>query len=201
MAFVDRIGIYITYRSDFPQLGKQSSWGSKSTPVKATPGGSMSRQKALLSSSPATAQSSVKGKNDSLTKHSEAMDFKEWCENECVRLIRSKDTSFLEFCLKQSREEAEMFLIQNLGPVDPEHKFIDKFLNYKDFLPVDVIDIAFPSRNDRKVTGFGVRDTTSDYDDVGGSYPGSAAANDGATKGGKKKGKKGKKVSPSCAGI
>lgn len=107
------------------------------------------------------------------------------------------DTSFLEFCLKQSRSEAEMLLIENLGSYDPDHQFIDKFLNYKELLPSDVLDIAFQSRNDKKVTGYGVEGTASvsadilDVDYTEGSSKG----------GGKKKGKKGKKVSPSVLGF
>ena len=112
-------------RSDFPLLSNQGSWGTKNTPVKATSGGSLSRQKSMggrtaertLSSSPASGQSSLKGKKDALTKHSgknivslvslfsnsvmvwhfltfstlpEAMDFRDWCESECVRIIGIK---------------------------------------------------------------------------------------------------------------
>ncbi|KAH9758670.1 protein ESSENTIAL FOR POTEXVIRUS ACCUMULATION 1 [Citrus sinensis] len=87
-----------TKQSDFPLLSNQGSWGTKNTPVKATSGGSLSRQKSMggrtaertLSSSPASAQSSLKGKKDALTKHSEAMDFRDWCESECVRIIGTK---------------------------------------------------------------------------------------------------------------
>ncbi|CAI9763713.1 unnamed protein product [Fraxinus pennsylvanica] len=196
-------------QSDFPQLGSQGSRGSKSTPIKGTPGRSLNRQKSiggrpgeysLSSSSPASAQPSSGGK-DALTKHSEAMDFKEWCESECFRLVGSKDTSFLEFCIKQSRAEAEILLIENLGTFDPNREFIDKFLNYKDFLPTDVIDIAFKTRNDRKATASVVGDMTSDYVGAEGSSRSGADATDGTPKGGKKKGKKGKKVSPSVLGF
>ena len=99
--------------------------------------------------------------------------------------------------MKQSRSEAEMLLIENLGSYDPDHQFIDKFLNYKELLPSDVLDIAFQSRNDKKVTGYGVEGTASvsadilDVDYTEGSSKG----------GGKKKGKKGKKVSPSVLGF
>ncbi|XP_022869662.1 uncharacterized protein LOC111389045 [Olea europaea var. sylvestris] len=191
-------------QSDFPRLGSQGSQGSKSTPIKGTPGRSLNRQKSnggrpgeysVSSSSPASAQS-LGGKN-ALTKHSEAMDFKEWCESECFRLLGSKDTSFLEFCIKQSRAEAEILLIENLGTFDPNREFIDKFLNYKDFLSTDVIDIAFKARNDRKATASVVGDMTSDYVGTGGSNHGGVDSTDGNPKGGKKKGKKGKKVSPS----
>ncbi|KAL0360690.1 UNVERIFIED_CONTAM: protein ESSENTIAL FOR POTEXVIRUS ACCUMULATION 1 [Sesamum radiatum] len=131
----------------------------------------------------------------------EAMDFKEWCESECIRLMGSKDTSILEYCLKISRSEAETLLAENLASVDPNHEFIDKFLNYKDFLPADSLEIAFKNRNDRKTTASSMGDMISDNMDVGGSDPGSMGANDGASKGGKKKGKKGKKVSPSVLGF
>ncbi|KAK4429180.1 protein ESSENTIAL FOR POTEXVIRUS ACCUMULATION 1 [Sesamum alatum] len=191
---------------DFPQLGTQGGWGSKNTPVKGTLGGSLNRQKSTggrpadysLSATASSAQSSLKGKKTALNKHSEAMDFKEWCESECIRLIGSKDTSILEYCLKISRSEAETLLVENLASVDPNHEFIDKFLNYKDFLPADALEIAFKNRNDRKTTASGMGDMTSDNIDVGGPDLG---AIDGASKGGKKKGKKGKKVSPSVLGF
>ncbi|CBI19683.3 unnamed protein product, partial [Vitis vinifera] len=153
---------------DFPHLASQGSWGTKNTPVKGSPGGSLSRQKSMggratehsLSSSPASAQSSLKGKRDAMSKHSEAMDFRNWCESESVRLTGTKDTSFLEFCLKQSRSEAEILLTENLN--DPNHEFIDKFLNYKELLSADVLEIAFQSRNDSKATGFSAGDMNSD---------------------------------------
>nr|XP_043614542.1 protein ESSENTIAL FOR POTEXVIRUS ACCUMULATION 1-like isoform X2 [Erigeron canadensis] len=188
--------------SDFPQLANQSSW-SKSTPGKAI----SSRQKSVggrpaeasLSSSPA-----LKGKKDALAKHSEAMDFRNWCKSECVRLLGSKDTSFLEFCLKQSRSEAEILLKENLGSYDPNHQFIEKFLNYKDFLPSDVLDIAFQSGDDEKSS----RDLNAVDDGIWGSDLGSSkatvvvTADGGPAKGaGKKKGKKGKKVSPAALGF
>ncbi|KAL5059008.1 hypothetical protein RYX36_030612 [Vicia faba] len=83
-----------------------------------------------------------------MTKHSEAIGFKDWCENECVRLIGTTNTSFLEFFLKQSRSEAETLLKENLRSFYPDHQFIDKFLNYKEMLPSDVLDIAFQSKHD-----------------------------------------------------
>ncbi|KAM7521115.1 hypothetical protein LguiB_020077 [Lonicera macranthoides] len=87
-----------------------------------------------ISSLPSSAHSSLKGKKNTLTnKHS--------------------DKSFLKFCLKQSRSEAKILLTENLGSYDPDHKFIDKFLNFKDFIPADVLEIAFQSPGDqRKVT-------------------------------------------------
>lgn len=111
------------------------------------------------------------------------------------------DTSFLEFCLKQSRSEAEVLLIENLGSFDPDHEFIDKFLNYKELLPADVLEIAFQSRNDQNVTGFSAGDMSSDFTGVGDVDQDANAGADGSWKGGKKKGKKGKKVSPSVLGF
>lgn len=111
------------------------------------------------------------------------------------------DTSFLEFCLKQSRSEAEILLIENLGSYDPDHKFIDKFLNYKDFLPADVFEVALQGRKDQKAGGYRPGDVNSAALGVADSDQGNPSGPDGATKGGKKKGKKGKKVSPSVLGF
>ncbi|CAJ1972425.1 unnamed protein product [Sphenostylis stenocarpa] len=205
-------------QSDFPQLAGQGSWGTKNVPLKGNSPGLLTKQKSVtgkptersLASSPASSQSMLKLKKDAMTRHSEATDFRDWCENECVRLIGTKvfifcgtgvvfiaDTSFLEFCLKQSRSEAEILLIENLGSYDPDHKFIDKFLNCKELLPSDVLDIAFQNRNDKKVTGHGPAETglaNADIQDV--------ECTEGSSKGGgKKKGKKGKKVSPSVLGF
>ncbi|XP_051123896.1 protein ESSENTIAL FOR POTEXVIRUS ACCUMULATION 1-like isoform X2 [Andrographis paniculata] len=195
-------------KSGFPQLGSQGSWGSKSGTAKGTLGGSLNRQKTSgvksadysLPVSATSAQSSQKEKKSAITKSSEAIDFRVWCESESNRLLGSKDTSILEYCLKISRSEAETLLVENLGSLDPNREFIDKFLNYKDFLPADVLEIAFKDRNDRKATALGMGDMTSDHADAGISDL-AGAASDSATKGGKKKGKKGKKVSPSILGF
>ncbi|KAK8623345.1 hypothetical protein V6N13_118231 [Hibiscus sabdariffa] len=200
-----------TKQGDFPVLANVGSWGAKSTPTKVNASGSLSRQKSVggrpsertLSSSPASTQSSLKGKREMLTKHSEAMDFRDWCESECVRLIGTKDTSFLEFCLKQSRSEAEIFLVENLGSFDPNHEFIEKFLKYKELLQADVLEIAFQRRHDGKFTELGTRNVNTsnttnvaDFDQDGGVGP------DGSSKaGGKKKGKKGKKISSAVLGF
>ncbi|KAL8466642.1 hypothetical protein ACS0TY_035621 [Phlomoides rotata] len=198
-----------TKQSDYPQLSAQSSLGNKTLPVQGNFGGSLNRQKStggrptdqsLPSFAPST-QSSVKAKKNVPTKHSEAIDFKEWCEGECVRLLGSKDTSFLDFCLKQSRSEAEMLLIENLGSFDPDHKFIDKFLNYKDFLPADVLEVAFKTRDNEKAVASRMENVTSSFGDVSASDMGGTGASEGGTKGGKKKGKKGKKVSPAVLGF
>ncbi|XP_057504554.1 protein ESSENTIAL FOR POTEXVIRUS ACCUMULATION 1-like [Actinidia eriantha] len=197
-------------QSDFPHLASQGSLGSKSSPAKGTFGGSLGRQKSTagrpaersLSSSPASAQPSLKGKKHAMTKHSEAMDFRVWCESESVRLTGTKDTSFLEFCLKQSRSEAEILLTENLSAYDPDHEFIDKFLNYKELLPSDVLEIAFKGRNDHKATGFGAGDMNSENAGVWeSSDQGNPMGVDGSKGGGKKKGKKGKKVNPSVLGF
>ncbi|KAL8153948.1 hypothetical protein V2J09_011708 [Rumex salicifolius] len=186
---------------------EQKSWGTKSTPVKAVSGTPLSTQKSAgrkaveILSSPASAQTSLKGKRDGDTKRSEAVEFRSWCESESVKLLGSKDTSFLEFCLKQSRSEAEILLIQNLGGLDPNHAFITKFLNYMDMLPADVLDIAFMIQNDQKVTSSSARDMTSDILGMGESDVTVGGA-DGSAKGGKKKGKKGKKImSPLVLGF
>nr|GEV31271.1 hypothetical protein [Tanacetum cinerariifolium] len=173
-----------TKQSDFPQLANQGGWGKK-TPVKGISG--------QTTSSPA-----LKGKRDVLTKQSEAMDFRNWCESECVRLLGSKDTSFLEFCLKHSRSEAEILLKQNLGSIDRDDAFIDKFLNYKDFLPSDVLEIAFQSEGDYKVSG----DANQIYGGARDAELGSQNADGGPIKVvGKKKGKKGKKISSDVLGF
>ncbi|MBA0607012.1 hypothetical protein Godav_019380 [Gossypium davidsonii] len=198
-----------TKQGDFPLLANVGGWGTKSTPAKGTASGALSRQKSsgraierTLSSSPASAQSFLKGKSDMLTKHSEAMDFRDWCESECVRLIGTKDTSVLEFCLKQSRSEAEILLVENLGSFDPNHEFIEKFLNYKELLPADVIEIAFQSRHDRKFAELGSGYVNSGNASVANFDPEVGVGLDGSSKGGgKKKGKKGKKVSPAVLGF
>ncbi|KAL2894713.1 GRB10-interacting GYF protein 2 [Bienertia sinuspersici] len=198
-------------QASFPQLGNQGNRATKSTPVKGTPGASISRQKSsgarasehFSSSSPASAQGSAKGKRDGSTKHLEAMDFRDWCESESVRLTGSKgmDTSFLEFCLKQSRSEAETLLVENLGSFDPNHEFIEKFLNYKELLQADVLELAFQSRNDLKVYNNGARDMNSDNARYGNFEKDVVTGADESSKGGKKKGKKGKKVSPAVLGF
>ncbi|KAH9611889.1 hypothetical protein KSS87_023123 [Heliosperma pusillum] len=177
-------------QADFPQLGNHGSSATKSIS-----GASLSRQKSggakalqQVSSQPALSQV-AKGKKGNV-KRSEAVDFRDWCENESARLTGSKDTSFLEFCLKQSKSEAEALLKENLGSFDPNHEFIEKFLNYKEMLPADVLETAFQSRNDQKAYNDGAKDVISDYGVLGDS-----------AKGGKKKGKKGKKVSPSVLGF
>ncbi|CAL0305831.1 unnamed protein product [Lupinus luteus] len=188
------------HRPGFPQLAGQGSWGSKSILIKDNSVGPLNRQKSgsgksterSLSSSPASSQSFLKSKNEAMTKNSEAIDFRVWCENECVRLLGTKDTNFLEFCLKQSRSEAEMLLVENLGSYDPNHEFIDKFLNYMELLPPDVLEIAFQMPNYQKLSGT-VVSGSADLQDHGHT--------EGSSKGGKKKNKKGKKVGASVLGF
>ena len=156
------------------------------------------------------------------------MDFRDWCEGEWVRLTGTNgielclflasfkssisclcavvllssvysplsDISFLEFCIKQSTLEAETLLRENIGSLDRNHQFIDKFLNYKAFLSSEVIDMAFQAPS--------TRGTCSD----GAAQANPATAARGGTSadmeldgGGKKKGKKGKKVSAAVLGF
>ncbi|XP_019415112.1 PREDICTED: uncharacterized protein LOC109326765 isoform X1 [Lupinus angustifolius] len=188
------------HRPGFPQLASQGSWSSKNILIKDNSVGPLNRQKSgsgkstvrSLSSSPASSQSFLKSKSDAMTKNSEAIDFRVWCENECGRLLGTKDTNFLEFCLKQSRSEAEMLLIENLGSYDPDHEFIDKFLNYMELLPPDVLEIAFQMPNYQKLSATMVSGS-ADLQDHGHT--------EGSSKGGKKKGKKGKKVGASVLGF
>ncbi|CAM8889535.1 unnamed protein product [Rhodiola kirilowii] len=184
--------------SDFPQLANHSSHSIKSsTSLKGSIGG-VSKQKSVagktlnysLSSSP---QSSLKGRKDTMSKQSEAMDFRDWCQAESDRLLGTKDTSFLEFCLKQTRSEAKILLVENLGSYDPNHEFIDKFLNYKELLPADVLDIALQSENDWKSSS--VQSSFSAARIV------ESTPDPSIKGGGKKKSKKGKKVSPSVLGF
>ncbi|RZR73140.1 hypothetical protein BHM03_00020791 [Ensete ventricosum] len=111
------------------------------------------------------------------------------------------DTSFLEFCIKQSTSEVEMLLRENLGSMDPNHEFIDKFLNYKEFLPSDVLESAFQlqqSHNPSTGSGSHRHSNTTTATEADGAEEGL----DGPSKGqGKKKGKKGQKVSASILGF
>jgi len=147
-------------------------------------------------SSAAPANTSGKGKAEASNKQTEAMDFRDWCEGEWVRLTGTNDISFLEFCIKQSTLEAETLLRENIGSLDRNHQFIDKFLNYKAFLSSEVIDMAFQAPS--------TRGTRSD----GAARANPATAARGGTSvdmeldgGGKKKGKKGKKVSAAVLGF
>lgn len=111
-----------------------------------------------------------------------------------IFLLLSSDTEFLEFCLKQSTSEAKILLTENLATFDRDHNFIDKFLNYKEFLSPDVIEAAFNSNTrQNSIVMASTKDETAE-----------ANANEGGIKivgSGKKKGKKGKKVNPAVLGF
>lgn len=112
------------------------------------------------------------------------------------------DTSFLEYCLKQTASEADTLLSENLGPLDRNREFIDKFLNYKEFLSSDVIDIAFQAQSSRSKVTVPVHSHTNVSNQTTGDTEGDTEpALDGSSRGGKKKGKKGKKVNPSVLGF
>ena len=143
------------------------------------------------------------------------MDFRDWCDSEWSRLtgtngiishygssllknhlsdwlfhFANPDISFLEFCIKQSTTEAEMLLRENVGSLDRNGQFIDKFLNYKAFLSTEVIETAFRAPSNR-----GPRPNPAS---AGKGGPSAEAEHDA---GGKKKGKKGKKVSAAVLGF
>ena len=104
--------------------------------------------------------------------------------------------------MKKSRSEAEILLVENLGSFDPNHVFIEKFLNYKELLSADVLEIAFQSRNERKFTDLGAGNVNSGNTSAGDFDQDVAVGPDGSSKeGSKKKGKKGKKVSPAVLGF
>ncbi|CAN6213057.1 unnamed protein product [Urochloa humidicola] len=172
-------------QSEFPTLSSQSRSSMMKDQSPAN------RQK-----SQAGANQSGKGKAEASNKQTEAMDFRDWCEGEWVRLTGTNDISFLEFCIKQSPVEAETLLHENIGSLDRNHQFIDKFLNYKAFLSSEVIDMAFQAPSTRGARG----------DGAARAYPATAArGGTGADMeldgGGKKKGKKGKKVSAAVLGF
>nr|GEU76113.1 hypothetical protein [Tanacetum cinerariifolium] len=77
---------------------KLSCLFGKEDPVKRVSGRGR-RAESSFSSSPA-----LKGKGELSTNLSEAMDFTDWCQCESVRLMGTKDTSFLEFCLKHQKQ-------------------------------------------------------------------------------------------------
>lgn len=118
----------------------------------------------------------------------------------CLLLLIVSDTSFLEFCIKQSMSEAEMLLRENLGLLDRNHEFIDKFLKYKEFLSSDVIEMVFQAAPNTSGDSLGHAklDSSDIRDDAD-----TEAGNEGAAKGGggKKKGKKGKKLNSSILGF
>ncbi|XP_020575524.1 uncharacterized protein LOC110021378 isoform X2 [Phalaenopsis equestris] len=180
-------------QSDFPSLRNSNSSSAK-TPAKTNPM-TISRHKSYnsrpsLHSPSASLLSASRGdkKDDETINLSEATDFRDWCHKELARLTGANDTSFLEYCSKQSPTEAEMLLKANLGPFDPNHEFIDKFLSYKDFLSPEVIELAFRATDARLTPVHQVAGSGSTVDAETG-------------KAGKKKGKKGKKVSAAVLGF
>ncbi|XP_074567865.1 protein ESSENTIAL FOR POTEXVIRUS ACCUMULATION 1-like isoform X2 [Curcuma longa] len=197
-------------KSDLPPTESSVSRAAKGSTLKGVSGagtgqklvGSRGMEYSLSSSVPSLPTSTPKGRGISATKNSEAMEFRDWCVNEWIRLTGTNDTSFLEFCIKQSMSEAEMLLQENLGSLDRNHDFIDKFLNYKEFLPSDVLEAAFQLQKSHPLS----------VENVGHRNPNAAAileadegvdeAVEGQPKGrGKKKGKKGHKVSSALLGF
>lgn len=95
--------------------------------------------------------------------------------------------------------EAKTVLVDHLGSLDPDHVFIDKFLNYKELLSAEVIEAAFEEHGDGNPPGMYGADSHTvsrgyqEYDQDLGA--------DGSQKGGKKKGKKGKKMSSAALGF
>ncbi|KAJ3670057.1 hypothetical protein LUZ60_010381 [Juncus effusus] len=163
-------------QSEFPSLGKG---GKREEPV-------LSRQKSAKSPQPVS-----KGRVDDSSKLAEAIDFRSWCEGEWARLTGTNDTSFLEYCIKQSPNEAEMLLRENLGNLDVNHAFTDKFLNFKSFLSPDVLELAFsPNLPARAASGSGAVRTGMAVRDLDAELAGKG-----------KKGKKGKKVSAAVLGF
>lgn len=114
----------------------------------------------------------------------------------------ASDTSFLEFCTKQTTSEAEMLLRENLGSLDRNHDFIDKFLNYKEFLPSDVLDTAFELQKAHPISVEDSSHWNPNAAAVADADEGTDDVSDGQPKGrGKKKGKKGQKVSSTLLGF
>ncbi|KAM0848861.1 hypothetical protein ACQ4PT_054077 [Festuca glaucescens] len=181
-------------QSEFPSLSSQSR--SSMTKDQAPLNRQKSQASKLPLSTAPTANLTGKGKTEAANKQTEAMDFRDWCDSEWSRLTGTNDTSFLEFCIKQSTGEAETLLRENVGSLDRNGQFIDKFLNYKAFLSKEVIETAFRAPSNRGPRG----DAASRLNPVPAAKGGpSAEAEQDA--GGKKKGKKGKKVSAAVLGF
>ncbi|RCV09430.1 hypothetical protein SETIT_2G027900v2 [Setaria italica] len=181
-------------QTEFPTLSSQS----RSSVMKDQSPANRQKSQAgrLPVSSAAPANQSGKGKAEASNKQTEAMDFRDWCEGEWVRLTGTNDISLLEFCIKQSTVEAETLLREIIGSLDRNHQFIDKFLNYKAFLSSEVIDMAFQAPSTRGTRGDGAARANPATAARGGT--GVDMELDG---GGKKKGKKGKKVSAAVLGF
>ncbi|KAL5199019.1 hypothetical protein ABZP36_002531 [Zizania latifolia] len=181
-------------QSEFPTLSSQS----RSSIIKEQY--PLNRQKSQASrlplSSAPIANQTGKGKTEAVNRQTEAMDFRDWCESEWARLTGTNDTSFLGFCIKQSTAEAETLLRENIGSFDRNGEFMDKFLNYKAFLSTEVIEMAFQAPSAHGAHGDGAGRANHAFAAKGGT-----SAEMELEGGGKKKGKKGKKVSAAVLGF
>ncbi|KAF8714045.1 hypothetical protein HU200_028040 [Digitaria exilis] len=153
---------------------------------------SQSRSSMMKDQSPANRQKSQAGK----LPVSSAAPANQSGKGKSEASNKQTDVSFLEFCIKQSTVEAETLLRENIGSLDRNHQFIDKFLNYKAFLSSEVIDMAFQAPSTRGARGDGAARANPATAARGGT--GADMELDG---GGKKKGKKGKKVSAAVLGF
>nr|XP_009397720.1 PREDICTED: uncharacterized protein LOC103982504 [Musa acuminata subsp. malaccensis] len=181
-----------------PNPKSSGSWGIKGTTSKGASGAGSGRKP---SGSRPVDQSLSSFSSPSPSVSKEAMEFRDWCVNEWIGLTGTNDTSFLEFCIKQSTSEAEMLLRENLGSMDPNHEFIDKFLNYKEFLPSDVLEIAFQLQKPHNPSTGSASHRNSNTT-AATEADGAEEGLDGPSKGRvKKKGKKGQKVSASILGF
>ncbi|XP_074557295.1 protein ESSENTIAL FOR POTEXVIRUS ACCUMULATION 1-like [Curcuma longa] len=192
-------------RSDFPPTESSVSRAAKGSALKGVSGAGTGKKVVASRGLDYTLSSPlpiVKGRGIS-SKNSEAMEFQDWCVNEWIRLTGTNDTSFLEFCIKQTTSEAEMLLRENIGSLDRNHDFIDKFLNYKEFLPSDVLDTAFELQKTHPIS---VEDSSHGPNAAAAAVPdpdeGADDVFDGQHKGRvKKKGKKGQKVNSTLLGF
>ncbi|RWW32981.1 hypothetical protein BHE74_00036651 [Ensete ventricosum] len=160
-------------KSGFPPSQSSVSWGVKGTPSKGASGAG-SGQKPSGSRPVDHSLSASPGPVVSVSKG------------------RSVPTT--------KNSEAEVLLRENLGSLDRNHGFIDNFLNYKEFMTPDVLEIAFQSQKSRNtsVQNTYLRSSNTAIDAEEGLEDGL----DGPSKGrGKKKGKKAQKVNPSILGF
>lgn len=91
-----------------------------------------------------------------------------------------------------------MLLRENIGSLDANHEFIDKFLNYKSFLSADVLEMAFQANLPRTNTA-GASGGAGGTHASGTNFSGTTAREPDAAS--KKKTKKGKKVNPAVLGF
>lgn len=95
-----------------------------------------------------------------------------------------------------------MLLRENLDSLDLNHDFIDKFLNYKEFLPSDVLETAFQLQKSHPICVENTGHRNPNAAAVPHADEGLDEAIEGQPKGrGKKKGKKGHKVSSGLLGF